>query len=407
MATATRTARAPGEVVIMVGTMKGAFLFWSDRSRKKWRMDGPHFPGEAVYTMAFDKRAGRRRTFAATRSFHWGSVLRASDDYGKSWTSPERQNIRFPEGAGLSLVQIWSVSPGAASEPDTLFAGVEPSCLFKSLDAGETWAPVEGLMKHPHRPQWTPGAGGMCLHTIIPDPANDQRMVVAMSTGGCYRTEDGGKAWRARNSGVRAEFLPDKHPEFGQCVHKIVHHPSRPERLFLQNHWGLYRSDDWGDTWHDIANGVPSDFGFAMQMHPTDPDTVYIVPMQSDAFRCCPEAKLRVYRTTNAGRSWKALTKGLPQEDAFETVLRDSLTSDGLDKAGIYFGTRSGKLFASSDSGESWKEVADGLPSITCVKAAVVSDARVSSKPVAKKTVARKRPAAQRSSASSRARARA
>jgi hypothetical protein len=229
------------------------------------------------------------------------------------------------------------------------------------------------LLTHPHRPKWTPGGGGLCLHTIIPDPANAKRMLVAMSTGGVYRTDDGGATWRARHVGVRADFLPDKHPEFGQCVHKVVHHPARPERLYLQNHWGLYRSDDWGDTWTDIANGVPSDFGFAMQVHPADPDTVFIVPLESDQFRCCPDAKLRVYRTQNAGKSWKPLTTGLPQKDAYETVLRDALGADSHERPGLYFGTRSGKVFASLNGGDRWTEVADALPPVVCVKAAVIA----------------------------------
>ncbi len=212
----------------------------------------------------------------------------------------------------------------------------------------------------------------MCLHTILQDPADPARMVVAISTGGVYRTEDGGETWRARNAGVRAEFLPDKHPEFGQCVHKIVHHPERPERLFLQNHWGLYRSDDWGDAWTDVANGVPSDFGFAMAMHPHDPDTVYVLPMESDTFRCCPEAKLRVYRTRDGGGAWEPLSEGLPQEDAYETVLRDALDADGADPTGVFFGTRSGRLYGSRDEGETWSLIRDGLPPVVCVKAAVI-----------------------------------
>ena len=199
-----------------------------------------------------------------------------------------------------------------------------------------------------------------------------QRMLIAISTAGNYRTDDGGRTWRPRNDGDRAVFLPNKYPQFGQCVHKVVNHPSRPERLFLQNHWGLYRSENSGDTWTDVANGVPSDFGFAMQMHPKDPDTVYIVPMQSDEFRCTPEAKMRVYRTRDAGESWEPLTKGLPQQDAYETVVRDALTADTHDRAGIYFGTRSGKVYASNDDGDSWNAIADALPSITCVKAFVV-----------------------------------
>jgi hypothetical protein len=367
------SAESRGDVLLLVGTMKGAFLLWSDDSRKKWRVDGPHFRGESVYAMAHDNRGGRNRTFAATRNFFFGGVLRSSDDYGKNWSDPERQNVRFPEDSGLALVQIWQVAPGRSSDPDVLYCGVEPAALFESRDAGESWQPVEGLLKHEHRPRWQPGAGGLCLHTIIPDPKNANRMLIAISAAGVYRTDDGGKSWQARNVGVRAEFLPDKHPEFGQCVHKVVHHPNRPERLFLQNHWGLYKSDDWGDNWTDIANGVPSDFGFAMAMHPQDLDTVYIVPLESDMFRCTPEAKLRVYKTTNAGGSWEPLTDGLPQKGAYETVLRDALSVDSYDRPGVYFGTRSGKLFGSPDEGASWREIADGLPPVVCVKTATLT----------------------------------
>lgn len=372
MAATTSSTGSDDQVVLMVGTQKGAFLVWSDESRSNWRIDGPHFPGESVYALALDQRGGRRRTLAATRSFHWGSVLRASDDFGKNWTAPDRHNVKFPNGLDASLVQIWQIMPGRPSEPDVLYAGVEPAALFESRDAGESWDLVRGLYDTPDRPRWQPGGGGLCLHTIVVDPENSDRMAVAVSSGGFYRTEDGGNSWRARNTGVRAEFLPDKYPEFGQCVHKVVHHPARPERLFLQNHWGLYRSDDWGDSWNDIANGVPSDFGFSMQMHPHDPDTVYIVPIESDQFRCVPEAKLRVYRTRNAGVSWEPLANGLPQKDAYETILRDALAADSFDSVGIYFGTRSGKLFGSANDGDSWSTIADGLPSIVCVKAAVV-----------------------------------
>jgi hypothetical protein len=216
---------------------------------------------------------------------------------------------------------------------------------------------------------WQPGGGGLCLHTILLDPVNPDRVTIAIATGGVYRTDDGGATWSPRNQGVRAEFMPDKYPEFGQCVHKVVHHPARPGRLFLQNHWGLYRSDDWGDAWTDVAHGVPSDFGFAMQTHPHDADTVYIVPLQSDEFRCTPDAKLRVYRTTNARAAWEPLTVGLPQEDAYETVLRDALSADTHDAAGVYFGTRSGKLYGSANGGDAWTCIADALPPIVCVKA--------------------------------------
>jgi hypothetical protein len=362
-----------GDVVLMVGTMKGAFLFRSDASRRAWEVDGPHFPGEEVYAVALDQRAGRRRLWAAPGNAFFGTTLRRSDDLGTTWSGTDERPVRFPEESGLSLKRIWQIRPGRDSEPERMFLGVEPTCLFESADGGDSWAPVEGFLKHEHRPKWTPGNGGLCLHTILPDPASDARMLVAFSTGGVYRTDDGGTSWRARNHGVRAEFLPDKHPEFGQCVHKVVHHPERPERLFLQNHWGLYRSDDWGDSWQDIANGVPSDFGFAMAMHPHDPDTVYIVPLESDRFRCTPEAKMRVYRTRNAGRSWQPLSRGLPQHGAYETVLRDALDTDGAETAGVYVGTRSGKVYASANEGSSWKLVQDGLPPVVCVKAGVLA----------------------------------
>src|SRR5438128_2731324 len=258
------------------------------------------------------------------------------------------------------------------------------------------WSRVRGLYDHPHRPRWMPSNGGLCLHTIVPDPGNKERMYVAVSAAGVYRTEDGGNTWQARNNGIRVVFMPEKYPEFGQCVHKIVLHESRPERLFLQNHWGLYRSDNRGDSWQDIARGVPSDFGFAMLMHPHDADCVYIVPVESDEFRCTPEGRLRVYRTRNAGGSWESLERGLPQQGAYETVLRDAFATDSLDPAGIYFGTRSGKLYASKDEGKGWKKILEGLPQIVCVKAAVIlmdgvpaARPRLKAKPAAKRKTAR------------------
>jgi photosystem II stability/assembly factor-like uncharacterized protein len=374
MAKAQQPTKSGSEdVLLMVGTMKGAFILRSDKSRKKWTVEGPHLRGTAVYAMMHDGRAGRKRTFAAANNTFFGSTLRASDDFGKTWSEPERHPIKFPEDSGRALAQIWQIIPGRKSEPNVLYCGVEPAALFKSTDKGDSWEADRGLMYHEHQPKWQPGAGGLCLHTIILDPDNPKRMLIAISAAGVYRTDDGGKTWQARNKGVRAEFLPDKHPEFGQCVHKVVQHPSHPGRLFLQNHWGLYRTDDWGDSWKDVANGVPSDFGFAMAMHPHQPETVYIVPLESDQFRCTPEAKLRVYRTKNGGESWEPMMKGLPQSGAYETVLRDALTADTVNPAGVYFGTRSGKVFGSTDDGDSWQEIADGFPAVVCVKAAAIS----------------------------------
>ncbi len=362
-----------GDVLLMVGTTKGAFLFTSGPERGEWQVDGPHFAGEEVYAMALDQRGANPVLWAAPGNAFFGTTLRRSDDLGASWSDKDERPVKFPEESGLSLKHIWQIAPGPAADPDVMYLGVEPSCLFESRDGGTSWGPVQGFLEHEHRERWTPGAGGLCLHTIVQRPDDPQRMLVAFSTGGVYATEDGGASWRPRNVGVRTEFLPDKYPEFGQCVHKVVSHPSRPDRLFLQNHWGLYRSDDWAESWQDVANGVPSDFGFCMAMHPHDPDTVYIVPMESDLFRCCPEAKMRVYRTRDAGSSWEPMTEGLPQEDAYETVLRDGLATDTATPAGVYFGTRSGKVYASADDGESWMLVQDGLPPVVCVKAGVLA----------------------------------
>jgi photosystem II stability/assembly factor-like uncharacterized protein len=362
-----------GDVLVLVGTMKGAFILRSDQGRRKWEIGGPYFPGSAVYALAYDGRGGRHRLWAGPNSMHWGGLLRWSDDFGRNWTNPEEANVKFPEGTEAALKQIWQIAPGRAGEPETLYCGVEPAALFVSRDAGATWSLTEGLWNHPQRRRWEPGGGGLCLHTILLDPSDAQRIRIAVSTGGMYVTEDGGATWRPSNQGVRADFLPEKYPEFGQCVHKVVQSQRNPERMFLQNHWGLYRSDDRGENWIDIANGVPSDFGFPMAIHPKDPDSAWIVPLEADAFRCTPEGKLRVYRTRNAGAQWEPMTEGLPQHDAYETVLRDAMAVDALDRVGVYFGTRNGKLFGSSDEGETWSALADGLPPIVAVKTAVVA----------------------------------
>jgi photosystem II stability/assembly factor-like uncharacterized protein len=364
-----------GDVLLLVGTVKGAFLLRSRGNRRNWDVVGPYFHGHAIYALAYDHRNGRHRLWASTFSPIWGAVLRSSSDFGKVWTNPLEANIKFPADCGVSLKNVWQICLGRPSEPDTMYCGVEPAALFESRDSGESWSLIRGLFDHPHRPRWMAGNGGLCLHTILPHPGNSQRIHVAISAGGVYRTDDAGQSWQARNCGVRVQFMPQKYPEFGQCVHKIALHPSKPDRLFLQNHWGLYRSDDGADSWQDIANGVPSDFGFPIVVHPHDPDTVYILPVESDEFRCTPEERLRVYRTRNAGRSWEPLTRGLPQKRAFFTVLRDAMDADSLDPAGIYFGTRSGDIFASADEGKNWTRIASGLPSICCVKTVLIGEA--------------------------------
>src|SRR5882762_7035502 len=362
-----------GDFLLLVGTTKGAFVLRSNSQRTRWEVGGPYFHGHAVYAMAYDQRDGQHRLWASTQSY-WGTLLRSSDDFGKSWTNPQEAPIRFPADTGVSLKNIWQICLGRPEEPNVLYCGVEPAALFESRDAGESWSLVRGLFDHPHRPRWMPGNGGLALHTIVLDPANGQRMYVAISAGGVYRTDDGGGTWTAQNRGVRVMFMPDKYPEFGQCVHKVAMHPGRPERLFLQNHWGLYRSDNSGDDWIDVANGVPSDFGFAMLTHPRNPDCVYIVPVESDEFRCACDGRLRVYRTRNGGASWEPLSRGLPQKGAYETVLRDAMAVDSFDPVGIYFGTRSGQLLGSRDEGRTWQKILAGLPSVVCVRSAVVED---------------------------------
>ena len=358
-----------GDVLLLVGTMKGAFLLRSDRSRRAWDASGPHFPGRSVYAMGYDGRGRRHRIWAAPASMHFGAELCATDDFGRRWSRPETPRIAFPESAGVALKNIWQIEPGRDDEPDRIFCGVEPSALFESRDGGQTWLLNDGLWNHPHRARWMPGGGGLCLHTILTDPARPGRLTIATSTGGVYRTDDGGKSWQARNHGIQAYFLKEKNPEFGQCVHKVARHPSKPDRLFLQHHFGLYRSDNGGDTWREASRGVPSDFGFPMVVHPRNPETVYIVPLKADQFRCPPDGKLRVYRTRDGARSWKPLSRGLPQEDCYDTVLRDAMSVDAEDPAGVYFGTRNGRLYGSRDEGETWSLVADDLPPVTCVRA--------------------------------------
>ena len=354
-------------VLVMVGTTKGAFLCASDDGRGAWEVAGPYFPGLEIYAMALDTRGGRRRLLAGIHSAHWGPSLSYSDDLGRTFTSPERTPIRFPEGSGDSLKGVWQL----VVADDAIYAGVEPAALFVSKDGGESWSLNEGLHGHPHRKEWQPGGGGLCLHTVL---ALGDKLYVAISTGGVYRSDDGGLTWTPRNQGIKAVFLPEgqQYPEFGQCVHKVAADPTNPARLYLQHHWGVYRSDDAGDSWQDVGKGLPSDFGFACVGHPRDGATAWVLPIEADMFRATPEGKLRVYRTRDAGASWQALAEGLPQDGAYECILRDGMAADALAPAGLYFGTRSGKLYASRDEGDSWTLVKDGLPPVVCVKTAVL-----------------------------------
>jgi hypothetical protein len=361
----------PGEVLVLAGTSKGLYLLCGDPERREWRIGGPWFAGHEVYAACIDQRAGSPRLLAGAASAHWGPSVSRSDDLGRTWSEPDEPPVRFPPDADAAVERVWQLAPGRDDEPDTVWAGVSPAALFRSEDGGRRFELVRGLWDHPHRPQWQPGGGGLCLHTILLHPADPDRMWVAISTGGVYRTDDGGATWRPRNAGIGAPFLPgDEPPEFGQCVHKVAMHPARPDTLFLQHHWGVYRSDDAGDAWTDVGAGLPSDFGFPVLVHPGEPETVYVLPLESDAVRLTPEGRCRLYRSHDGGGSWEALAAGLPQEQAWITVLRDGMTTDGMDPAGIYVGTRTGELYASADGGERWRLLQDHLPPVLCVRAA-------------------------------------
>jgi photosystem II stability/assembly factor-like uncharacterized protein len=353
--------------VLLIGTTKGLFLL--DASGE---LAQPIADGASIPSVAFDPR--NRRMLAGKTSFFWGTGVVYSDDQGKTWTEPDAPNLKFPAEVDASIKQAWQITPATSREPDVVYVGVEPAALFRSTDGGQSFELVRGLWDHPHRPTWQPGGGGLCLHTIVLDQRDPDNLTVAISTGGVYRSDDRGHTWRPSNSGIRAEFMPEdqRFPEYGQCVHKVARDAGNPDRLFLQNHGGIYRSDDNGATWNDIGAGVPSDFGFPMVAHPCNPGTAYVIPNGSAFNRWTPEAKCRVYRTSDCGASWQGLTAGLPQKDAFITVLRDAFTSSASDPTGLYFGTRSGELYASTDDGESWETLAEHLPPVLMVRAATL-----------------------------------
>ncbi|HZO80493.1 MAG TPA: hypothetical protein VFB33_02275 [Candidatus Binataceae bacterium] len=374
MKTVDRVAPQAGDVIVMVGTVKGAFIFHGDGERREFRIAGPYFKGQSVYATAWLPDSRTPRILMANRSEHWGAVVSQSDDFGASWEEPAEGNIRFPAGSGLSLNSVWALEAAPLLGPDVVFAGADPAALFRSDDRGRTFHPVEALLNHPERPYWVPGFGGLCLHTILPDPGDARRMIVGISAAGVYRTDDGGKSWMRRNKGVRLEGGPPHAPHFSpQCAHKLRYDAKNPARVYLQNHPGVYRSDDGGDTWIDIAAGLPSQFGFPLVAHPRRAATAWVIPLESDRFRAPIEGAIKVWRTRDAGASWEPLGDGLPQRHAYFSVLRDAFAADSLGPAGLYFGTRGGQLFASPDEGESWRSIADWLPAVLCVKAAVVA----------------------------------
>ncbi len=356
------------DIGVLVGTAKGLFVLRGGAA-PGWEISGPFLRGQEVYALAWARSDGRPRVLAGIHSAHWGPSVVWSDDLGGTWDEREAGSVRFPDDVDAAVQRVWQIHPDSDG---VVWAGVEPAALFRSGDGGVTFELVRGLWDHPHRPQWMPGGGGLCLHTIVPDPVTPERMWVAVSTGGVYRTEDGGASWQARNRGIATPFLPgDDPPEFGQCVHKMALTPAIPERMFLQHHWGVYRSDDGGDNWTSVGQTLPSDFGFPVVVHPDDPDTVYVIPLESDEFRVTPGGRCRVYRSTDAGASWDALTDGLPQHDAYLTVLRDAFTAS-TQPAGLFFGTRTGEVFATLDGGEHWTALAGHLPPVLSVRAATL-----------------------------------
>jgi hypothetical protein len=359
-----------GDVFLLIGTAKGLLVARS-RDRDSWQLSDLKFPMNSVYAVAIDNRAKRPRLFVSATSEHWGPSVFHSDDLGESWAEPGEGAIAFPDDTATSLVRVWQIAP-SPTEPGVVWAGSQPSALFRSEDGGAHYSLVRSLWDHPHRPEWGEGFGGQAIHTVLPHPTDHTRITVAMSTGGVYRSEDSGASWTASNTGIKVIFQPDPWPEFGQCVHKVARDSANPDRLFLQNHNGVYRSDDDGRNWASIADDLPTDFGFAMVTHPHRADTAYNFPIIDGGDRVPPDHACRVFRTDDAGATWTPLTKGLPQQDYFDIVLRDAMCTDQLDPAGVYFGTRNGQVYASTDEGESWAQVAEHLPGVLCVRAAEV-----------------------------------
>jgi hypothetical protein len=381
------------KVQVYVGTGKGGFLYESDPARRKWQVADIQFKSWDVMHMRLDPRD--QRLHAATAHFVYGPTTHYSDDFGKTWTqasqvpvlprpsksgrpaSTVEEAFRAEGGESIKdtpekMIKVWNITPGRASEPGVVYAGAQPAALFVSRDRGETWTINESLYDHPHRGNFNPGAGGFCLHTIVLDPVNPQRMYIAISAGGFYRTDDGGQTWTPRNKGVRAGYNPDPYPEYGQCVHKVAMHPSKPEVLYQQSHDGMYRSDDHGDNWTDIGEGkLPSRWGFPIAVHPTRPRTIYVIPEESQEYHMSVDGKFTVWRSQDAGETWQPMRKGLP-DNAHLVVLREALATDSFEDAGLYAGTNTGQLFYSRDSGDTWELMADYLPPIHSVEAAVV-----------------------------------
>ncbi len=388
------------KVRVLVGTRKGAFILTADGKREKWTVSGPHFAGWEIYHMK-GSPASPNRIYASQTSGWFGQIIQRSDDGGKTWIqpgTPPGESTTGPGGApkaesnkfvydtsaetGKPLTthqwydgtqhpwefkRVWHIEP-SLTEPDVVYAGVEDAAIFRSKDGGKSWQELSGLRGHGTGPQWQPGAGGMCLHSILHDPSNPKRMVIAISAAGAFRTDDGGKTWKPINKGLHSQYIPNPTAEVGHCVHHIAMNGTRPNVLFMQKHWDVMRSDDAGDSWKEVSGNLPTDFGFVIDVHAHEPETIYVIPIKSDGEHCVHEGKLRVYRSRAGGNEWEPLTKGLPQKDCYVNVLRDAMAVDSLEKCGVYFGTTGGQVYCSANAGNSWKAIVHDLPAVLSVE---------------------------------------
>src|SRR5690242_9188833 len=387
-------------VRVLVGTKKGAFILSSDGKREKWDVSGPHFAGWEIYHMK-GSPADPNRIYVSQTSGWFGQIIQRSDDGGKTWHQPGTPKGEsttgpggMPKGESNKFVydtsaetgapmtthqfydgkphpwefkRVWHLEP-SLSDPDTVYAGVEDAAIFKTTNGGTDWKEMSGLRGHGTGPKWQPGAGGMCLHTIVLDPKDPNRIWIAISAAGAFRTDDGGKTWKPINRGLRSEYIPDPNAEVGHCVHHIAMSPKRPGTLFMQKHWDVMRSDDAGDNWKEISGNLPTDYGFVIDVHSHEPDTIYVVPITSDGLHYVHEGKLRVFRSKTGGNEWEPLTKGLPQSNCYVNVLRDAMAVDTLDKCGVYFGTSGGQVYCSNDAGDSWNAIVQNLPAVLSVE---------------------------------------
>jgi photosystem II stability/assembly factor-like uncharacterized protein len=367
-------------VRVLVGTRKGAFILTADGARDAWTVAGPFFGGWELYHLK-GSPVDPNRIYASQSSGWFGQQIQRSDDGGATWT-PVGNKFAYDGEPGTHMwydgtphpwefKRVWHLEP-SLTDPDTVYAGVEDAGLFRSTDAGQSWHELPGLRGHGTGPQWQPGAGGLCLHTILLDPRNDQRIVIAISAAGAFRTDDGGLTWKAINKGLVSKFLPDPAAEVGHCVHHIAAHHSRPDVLFMQKHWDVMRSDNAGDSWTRVSGNLPTDFGFVIDVHAHEPETIYVVPIKSDSEHYPLDGQLRVYRSRSGGNEWEPLTRGLPQEHCYVNVLRDAMAVDTLDDCGIYFGTTGGQVYVSPDGGDTWRTIAHNLPPVVSIEVQTV-----------------------------------